>query len=206
MPEPAQKSTLAAPAEHLLEVKHSRFLARAAVVESAVQALAWWLEAVRAPDATHNCWAWRIGSEYRSGDDGEPAGTAGRPILAAIDGQHCDRVAVAVARWFGGIKLGAGGLVRAYGGAAAECLRRADKHPLIPLTRVRVLVPFAELGAVHALLALHQAVKCAETFVTEGAWMELELPASELPALRVRLRDATRNRVQINDNGNDEYA
>src|SRR3546814_18000784 len=77
------------------------------------------------PDATHNCWAWRIGDDYRSNDDGEPAGTAGRPILAAIDGQGMDRVVVVVTRWFGGIKLGAGGLVRAYGGTAAECLRRA---------------------------------------------------------------------------------
>src|SRR3546814_2284064 len=57
------------------------------------------------PDATHNCWAWRIGDDYRSNDDGEPAGTAGRPILAAIDGQGMDRVVVVVTRWFGGIKL-----------------------------------------------------------------------------------------------------
>jgi putative IMPACT (imprinted ancient) family translation regulator len=61
----------------------------------------------------------------RFNDDGEPAGTAGRPILQAIEGQGMDRVVVVVKRWYGGIKLGAGGLMRAYGGTAAECLRRA---------------------------------------------------------------------------------
>jgi len=197
-------STLTTPAEHTLEIKHSRFLARAIAVNTPEDALAW-LDAVRIPEATHNCWAWRMGQDYRSSDDGEPAGTAGRPILAAIDGQRCDRVAVMVTRWFGGIKLGAGGLVRAYGGAAAECLRLADKRLLIAMTRLHLHVPFAELGTVHALFPAHQANKCDERFDAEGAWMELELPASEVPSLRTRLRDATRNQVQIKDNGGDEY-
>jgi len=197
-------NTLTTPAEHLLEVKHSRFLARAIPVNSPDDALTW-LEKMRIPDATHNCWAWRMGQDYRSSDDGEPAGTAGRPILAAIDGQGYDQVVVMVTRWFGGIKLGAGGLVRAYGGAAAECLRLADKRPLIEMVRVQVHVPFAELGTVHALFPAHQAHKCDERFDAQGAWMTLELPASEVPALRTRLRDATRNQVQIRDNDGDEH-
>jgi len=197
-------TSLTTPAEHTLEVKHSRFLARAVPVATPEEALAW-LETVRMADATHNCWAWRMGQAYRSSDDGEPAGTAGRPILAAIDGQHCDQVAVMVTRWFGGIKLGAGGLVRAYGGAAAECLRLADKRPLIAMTRLYLHVPFTELGTVHALFPAHQAHKCDERFDAEGAWMELQLPASEVRPLRTRLRDATRDQVQIRDNGGDEY-
>jgi len=197
-------NTLSTPAEHTLEIKHSRFLTRAIPVTTPEQALAW-LESVRIPEATHNCWAWRMGQDYRSSDDGEPAGTAGRPILAAIDGQQCDQVVVMVTRWFGGIKLGAGGLVRAYGGAAAECLRLAEKRPLIEMLRVQVQVPFAELGTVHALFPAHQAHKCDERFDAEGAWMALELPATELPALRTRLRDATRNQVQIRDNEGDEH-
>src|SRR5690606_15533044 len=96
--------TLATPASHLLEVKHSRFLAHAAPVGNAADALAF-VASVLVADATHNCWAYRHGSEYRSSDDGEPAGTAGRPILAAIDGQGYDRIVVVVTRWFGGIKL-----------------------------------------------------------------------------------------------------
>ena len=74
--------TLATAATHAVEVKHSRFLAHAVPVEDADAALHALAE-VSVPDATHNCWAWRIGDDYRSNDDGEPAGTAGRPILAA---------------------------------------------------------------------------------------------------------------------------
>jgi len=196
--------TLTTHAEHSLDIKHSRFLARAIPVTTADEALTW-LDKTRIPDATHNCWAWRMGQDYRSSDDGEPAGTAGRPILAAIDGQGCDQVVVMVTRWFGGIKLGAGGLVRAYGGAAAECLRLAEKRALIEMARVQLQVPFAELGTVHALFPAYQAYKCDERFDAEGAWIALELPASEVPALRTRLRDATRNQVQIRDNGGDEH-
>ena len=115
--------TLAVPATHTIEVRHSRFVAQAAAVETADAALALLVD-VADPDATHNSWAYRIGAEYRSSDGacpeqgrrGEPAGTAGRPILAAIDGQGFDQVVVVVTRWYGGINLGVAGLVRAYGG------------------------------------------------------------------------------------------
>src|SRR3546814_5756024 len=90
---PVSLHTLATAATHAVEVKHSRFLAHAVPVEDADAALQALAE-VSVPDATHNCWAWRIGDDYRSNDDGEPAGTAGRPILAAIAGQGMDRVVV----------------------------------------------------------------------------------------------------------------
>lgn len=188
--------TLAARASHLLEVKHSRFLALAAPVVAPDDALAF-LREVATPDATHNCWAYRIGSEYRSSDDGEPAGTAGRPILAAIDGQGYDRVMVVVTRWYGGIKLGAGGLVRAYGGAAAECLRQAERLPVVAMTSQVLACPFDDLGTVHAALAVHQAVKREESFDESGARLVIELPADRVDALKIQLRDATRNRVRV---------
>ncbi len=188
--------TLAAPASHLVEVKHSRFLANAAPVASPGEALEF-IGAVSHADATHNCWAYRIGQDYRSSDDGEPAGTAGRPILAAIDGQDCDRVAVVVTRWYGGIKLGAGGLVRAYGGTAAECLRLAARQPLVEMAELELDCPFEDLGTVHAALAAHSAEKTRETFMADGARLGLRLPADQAQALRTRLRDATRDRVRI---------
>jgi uncharacterized YigZ family protein len=191
--------TLAAPASHALEVKHSRFLARAAPVDGAEDALRF-LADVADPDATHNCWAYRIGQDYRSSDDGEPAGTAGRPILAAIDGQGFDRVMVVVTRWFGGVKLGAGGLVRAYGGAAAECLRTASRRPLVMLREVELRAPFDDLGAVHAALAMHGAAKLDERFDADGVVLRLSLPADRVQALALQLRDATRNRARIGDN------
>ena len=93
------------------EVKKSRFVATVAPVASPEQALAF-VAAHRQADARHNCWAYRIGQEFRFYDDGEPGGTAGRPILAALEGSGLDRAVVLVVRYFGGVKLGAGGLTR----------------------------------------------------------------------------------------------
>src|SRR6202012_2980677 len=119
--------TLVTIARHSEDIRKSRFLAQAAPVETPQQALAY-VQAVSDAGATHNCWAYRIGQEYRFNDDGEPGGTAGRPILQAIEGQGIDRVVVVVTRWYGGIKLGAGGLARAYGGTAAEGMRLAERR------------------------------------------------------------------------------
>ncbi len=188
--------TLATVVSHSLEIKHSRFIAHAAPIDTAAAALAF-LQQVAIPDATHNCWAYRHGSEYRSSDDGEPAGTAGRPILAAIDGQGFDRVMVVVIRWYGGIKLGAGGLVRAYGGTAAECLRTAPRLPLVALTRLHVQAAFEDLGALHAALSSHAAEKLDESFTPSGVELRVELPADQAEPLKNRLRDATRDRIRI---------
>jgi uncharacterized YigZ family protein len=188
--------TLAAAAAFALEVRHSRFLAHAAPVETAEAALAFLADAGD-PTATHNCWAYRIGAAYRSSDDGEPAGTAGRPILAAIDGQDCDRVMVVVTRWYGGIKLGAGGLVRAYGGAAAECLRTAQRIPLVAMRTLQLQAGFDDLGAVHAALAGFGAEKLEEAFAADGLRLRLSLPEDRADALQAHLRDATRDRVRF---------
>ena len=192
--------TLASPASHAIEVKHSRFLAQAAPVESAAQALAFLADIARTP-ATHHCWAYRIGNDYRSSDDGEPAGTAGRPILAAIDGQGFDRVMVVVTRWYGGVNLGAGGLVRAYGGTAAECLRTAPRRALIDYRELVVQAGFEDTGAIHAALAAHGAERLDEAFDADGLRMRVRLPADRVDALAAQLRDATRNRARIGDNG-----
>ena len=188
--------TLAAVATSSLEIKHSRFITHAAPVQTPEQALAF-IARVADGDATHNCWAYRIGAEYRSSDDGEPSGTAGRPILAAIEGQGYDQVVAVVTRWYGGIKLGAGGLVRAYGGAAAECLRVAERRPLVVMGEVRLSCHFDDLGSVHAALHAHAAHKLAEHFHETGANLHLQLPATQVEALKIQLRDATRNRVRF---------
>lgn len=187
--------TLAAPAAHVLEVKHSRFIVHAAPVPAPGAALDF-LAGVADAAATHNCWAYRIGSQYRFSDDGEPAGTAGRPILAAIDGQGYDQVMVVVTRWYGGIKLGAGGLVRAYGGAAAECLRTAPRQALVAYGEVQLAYPFDVTGAVHAALGAFGAEKLAEEYLAEGVALRLRLPADRIDALKIQLRDATRDRVR----------
>jgi uncharacterized YigZ family protein len=188
--------TLATAATFEQEIRKSRFLVHAAPVESTDAALAF-LAGVAAHDATHNCWAWRIGHQYRSSDDGEPAGTAGRPILAAIEGQGLDRVVAVVTRWYGGIKLGAGGLVRAYGGSAAECLRRAARRPLTEWIDLELCCGFEHLGAVHALLTQHGASKRDESFEAAGLRLWLRVPLQAQAALRRALQDATRGQARL---------
>ena len=190
--------TLAAAATHILEVKHSRFIAQVAPADSPEAALGF-LARVADPEATHNCWAYRIGAEYRSSDDGEPSGAAGRPILAASEGQGYDQVMAVVTRWYGGIKLGAGGLVRAYGGAAAECLRRAERRPLIAMRQLRLACPFDDIGALHAALTTVDARKLDETFDESGLRLLVSLPADRVDSLKHLLRDATRNRASLDD-------
>ncbi len=140
---------LSAPSKHEETIRKSRFLAHAVHVDS-VDAAMTWLARIRNAAATHNCWAYRIGSYYRFDDDGEPGGSAGRPLLQAIDGQHCAETVVMVTRWFGGIKLGVGGLVRAYGGTAAECLRHAKRHPQVQYRHLNLRCEVSHLAQLHA--------------------------------------------------------
>lgn len=183
--------TLAAPVERMAEVRKSRFLARAAPIDSELAAMQL-LRDVHDASASHHCWAWRLGEAYRSSDDGEPGGSAGRPILAAIDGQGYDRVMVVVVRWFGGVKLGVGGLVRAYGGVAAECLRTAARVPLVRTIEADLACAFALSGGVHALLPAVAATKLGESFQADGLRLRLRLPASMVGELERRLRDLSR--------------
>ena len=187
--------TLAGPSQHVEEVKKSRFLAQAAPAESPEQALAF-VRQVSDPAATHNCWAYRIGQDYRFNDDGEPGGTAGRPILQAIEGQGIDRAVVVVTRWFGGVKLGAGGLVRAYGGAAAECLRTAARVPIVAMATLGLHCEFAELPVLKARLKDLDARIDEERFGANGVELVLSLPESRVAEARARIVDITRGRTE----------
>ena len=184
-------STLVQRCAHQEEIRKSRFLANAAPVTTPGQALDF-LRDIADPAATHNCWAYRIGQDYRFNDDGEPGGTAGRPILQAIEGQAMDRVAVVVTRWFGGIKLGAGGLVRAYGGTAAECLRRAERVPIIPMATLALSCGFADLALLKARLHELGASIAGETFTARGADLRLTLPVARVDEAVSRIADLTR--------------
>lgn len=176
-------------------IKHSRFIVHAGPTPSPEAAMAF-IAAASEADATHNCWAWRVGAAFRSSDDGEPGGSAGRPILAAIDGAGFDQIAVVVTRWYGGIKLGVGGLVRAYGGCTASVLREAARVPLLALAELDIACSFDDLGHVHAALPVFSAEKLGEDFDTQGAHLRLRLPADQVQALKNHLRDATRDRVR----------
>ena len=148
-------------------------------------------------DASHNCWAYRIGNDYRFNDDGEPGGTAGRPILAAIEGQGLDGVVAIVSRWFGGIKLGAGGLMRAYGGCAAECLRNAPRVVLLDLIELEVHCEFAALPILLAHLCDHDASADNPQFDAEGAILRIHLPEARRETFEAYLADLTRGRALV---------
>ncbi len=196
----AEMETLAGSAEFEQVIKKSRFLARAGRCRDETAAMAF-VEQAGDPDCRHNCWAFRAGDVYRFDDAGEPGGTAGQPILQAIDNQGLDQVVVVVSRWFGGIRLGAGGLVRAYGGTAAECLRLASRRKLVHRVGLRILAPFASIDSVHHLMERHDAVKQAENYTATGVEMTLQLPERMRGKLIRELNEVTRGQVHIHEQG-----
>ena len=149
-------STIAAPVQHRLEVKRSVFLAHLAPVGSVEKADAV-VAAIRKEhwDARHHCTALVVGphaERQRSNDDGEPAGTAGAPMLEVLRHRDVTDLVAVVTRWFGGTLLGAGGLVRAYGSAVVGALDAATLVDRVHLTSVAVDAPHAEAGRLVAYL------------------------------------------------------
>lgn len=181
---------------HEAEIKKSRFIAHAAPVEDEASALAL-IERVSDPAANHNCWAWLIGQNYRFDDDGEPGGTAGRPILQAIENQGFDFTVVVVTRFFGGTKLGTGGLARAYGSTANEALRTADYAPIIPKVRLRLSLPFDFVDAAHHALSEFKGDKLDEDYVPEGVTLIVTIPAASRQAFAEHLRNLAKGQVRI---------
>lgn len=190
---PGMTQTLTAPCSYQEDIKKSRFAAYAAPVATVEEAMRFFAERAD-PEATHNCWAYRIGQEYRFNDDGEPGGTAGRPILQAIEGQDMDRVAVLVVRWFGGVKLGAGGLVRAYGGCAANCLRLGERTEIVDLATVACACGYAELPLLKSRLAQAGAAILREEFSGEGVALRFTVPRAAVGGLETTVANITRGR------------
>jgi len=188
--------TLAEPCRFEESIRRSRFVAHAAPVAGQPETLDFY-RSVADPSATHNCWAWRIGGVYRFNDDGEPSGTAGRPILGVIEGRELDRVMVVVTRHFGGIKLGVGGVARAYSGCAAKCLDRATLVAVHRKLRFELRADFALADTVHRLLAEHGAAKLTEAYASDGLQMEVEVDDSRFGPLRHALSEASRGQVGI---------
>ena len=145
--------TLAKPCQAELKVKGSRFLGYAAPVSDKEDAEKI-IESIRKTffDATHHCYAYRLGLHAeemtRVSDDGEPSGSAGRPILTVVEGLGLTDLVVVVTRYFGGTKLGVGGLVRAYGGTASLVLEKAEIIRRFLTDSVRIDCTYPQLGAV----------------------------------------------------------
>lgn len=177
------------------DIKKSRFQAIAAVVENEQQVKDF-LEQYKDTSTTHQCWAWKIGHHVRFNDDGEPSGTAGRPILATIEGNELTNVIVLVNRWYGGIKLGTGGLVRAYGGCAGQCLLLAEKIELIEKKEIRFACLFNEWAIMQYEL-MQQQIEYQESYTDTGVTVHARLQVHQLEPLRLKLQDVTRGREQL---------
>lgn len=194
-------STLAATVTARQEIKKSRFVAVAGPVPDEAAAREF-IAAHSDRTANHNCWAWRIGQAYRFSDDGEPSGTAGKPMLQAIDGQSLDRVAVVVTRWFGGVLLGSGGLIRAYGGTAAMCLREAEKMPLVDTVTATVRCGFGDLALLHARLeAFAGAQLRSQAFTDAGAELSVSVAKDEADSMARMVADLTSGRAAFKIDG-----
>lgn len=129
-----------------------------------------------APGCRHVCFAYRCGDTLRFDDAGEPGGTAGRPMLAALEHFDLDRSVVVVSRFFGGVKLGTGGLARASGGTAMEAIANATIEPIIETVVLECHVPFDAAGELHQLAERCGADKRGEQWSESGLRLELEIP------------------------------
>ena len=180
-------------------MRGSRFLGHARELASAAE-FEKWLEGIRRehPDASHHCWAYRFGSDMRSSDDGEPGGTAGRPILEVILKRDLDYLGAVVVRYFGGTKLGAGGLVRAYGGTAAKALDAAGEKEVEDLETLGVHVAFGFVDPLHRLMAETRRARILDEEYDDAGWrVSLEMPEVEAKRFRERLADLTRGAAHV---------
>lgn len=181
------------------EVSRSRFIATLGCAES-VSAARQFIAAVRAemPDASHHVYAFRVGfgNSLIEGlsDDGEPSGTAAPPIMAVLRGASIGDVVLVVTRYFGGIKLGTGGLVRAYSEAARLAIGATALRPKMRLCRVALDVPYGLYERVKLLSAQHNAQIEAESFA-ESVRLELKLAERDLSAFSAALRDLSHGKL-----------
>jgi uncharacterized YigZ family protein len=184
------------------EVKKSRFIGVALHVASEERA-ATALEALRLefPDATHHCWAYVLGNpqtsvRVRADDDGEPSGTAGRPILNVVQHKNVGDILVVVVRYFGGVKLGAGGLVRAYTATASGVMARLALSMRTPLSEARLRIDYADERPIRRVLEELEVTVVAAAY---GAQVELTIrfPEAITDSLATAIATQTSGRVKL---------
>ena len=184
------------------EIKRSRFittLARAATID---EAAAFVREvAAEFQDATHNCWAYVVGPPGDTGrvgmsDAGEPHGTAGRPMLSVLLHSGVGDIAAVVTRYYGGTKLGTGGLVRAYSSGVQKALAALPRAEHVERVRLEITVPYAAVSALQQLFPGFEAEVTGERFETDVRF-ELRLPGVNAAGFRTAVLDATRGQAVI---------
>jgi len=179
---------------HEFVVEKSRFISFACQVSTVGQAN-FFIESISKQhyDATHNCYAYLTDDGQKFSDDGEPQGTAGMPILNAIKGKNLHNVAVVVTRYFGGIKLGAGGLVRAYGKAASNVLEEAEKVQFLQCDLFKVKCDYSYVSSVESTAFAFG--KIAEREYYADVTYKIIVPVSKSNDFEKKLIDVTQGRV-----------
>lgn len=180
-------------------IKHSRFIAHAEAVTSDEAAMTF-IESIRQlyPDAGHHCWAYQLreAGRVRFSDDGEPGGSAGRPMLSQIQGREVFDCVVVVVRYFGGTKLGVGGLMRAYGGAVAQILDRVPLKTVTPTLPLWLEYDYSDTSSVEATFA-ELKLQASETNYGETVCACLQVPDSEILELHNTLKTQVGGRIRL---------
>lgn len=188
--------TIQTPVHSELIIKKSRFIGCVQPVANRREAqeivAALWREH---PEAAHVCWALMAGGQSAAVDDGEPSGTAGRPMLEVLRHQQLHGVLATVVRYFGGVRLGAGGLVRAYTDTVAQALLGAQKVPVQTMAFLSMQVQYAQEGLLRHLVQQH-GVTQLEVLHAEHVTLHMQLPEPAVAALKQAVVDATQGQVQ----------
>jgi len=183
------------------KVKDSRFIATAAPVNGEDEAVEFISDLKKEfHDASHNCSAWRIGQgeklKYKFNDDGEPSGTAGRPILKALENRNLSYICVVVTRYFGGTKLGTGGLARAYGQITAELLKKCEIEKKYPSRTVEFSTGFDFVGVVHNVLGNFK-IDLKDSQYGDDVLFIVEVRKADFAAFKEKLTEATNGQVKF---------
>lgn len=184
--------------------KKSRFIATVLPVETEEEALAF-IESLckKYWDATHNCYAYVVGERneiQRCSDDGEPSGTAGRPMMDVLAGAGVHNAAVVVTRYFGGTLLGTGGLIRAYSLAVQEGLAAAEVITRIPGVKLKLTAEYTELGKIQYLLG-EKGLTAQDAVYTEKVELTVLVPEADAAGIRESLTEETNGRIRIEELG-----
>ena len=174
--------------------KKSRFIGQIAPVETEEEAYAF-IESIRKKhyDARHNCFAFSIGERQplqRFSDDGEPQGTAGKPILEVINGSDIHNICIVVTRYFGGTLLGTGGLVRAYTDASKEALKNCETKLMQKIRPVTITTNYNDMGKISYLLGKND-IKIKDTIFEENVRYITDVPSDKLDLVLHSITEAT---------------
>lgn len=193
-------STIIEPGMDEIIEKKSRFIGYVCHAETEEEAIAFVTEIKKKHyDARHNCYAYSVGEQQpllRFSDDGEPAGTAGKPILEVITGNKLCNVCIVVTRYFGGTLLGTGGLVRAYTEAAKRCIKAAGTVKKSMVTPLQIRTDYTDLGRIQYILG-NEGIEIQDSEYGQEVILKVEVCIDDTERIKKTLIEATAARVVL---------